>query len=145
MHTTRTLLLALLFITSCDKTGPTATRTTSNQFPTLKEKTDFLQRYVTFRRTYETFDFDITYHDNGGGMVPGPSDWDVRLVAIVPASELPTWIPAGLTSSPQDRDWLKSIPTSLDLSGLNEWYGDTHRIIGIDREHHMIAYRNWKD
>jgi hypothetical protein len=145
MHITRTLFLALFLVSGCDRTGPASTRTTSAQFHTVKEKTDFLQRYVTFRRTYDTLDFDITYQNNGGGSVPGPSDWDVRLVATVPPSEVPMWIPAGLTPSAQDQAWLKSVPTSLDLSGLNEWYGDAHRIIGIDRQHNIVAYRSWKD
>jgi hypothetical protein len=135
----------VLLVAGCDRTGPATTHTTSTQFPTLKEKSDFLHRYVTFRRTYETLDFDITYRNNGGGSVPGHSDLDVRHVATVPASELPMWIPAGLTPSSQDQEWLSSVPTSLDLSGVNEWYGDQRRIVGIDRQRRIVAYRNWKD
>ena len=40
------------------------------KFPTLAERVAFLQQYVTFRRTYETLDFDIMYQNNGGGSLP---------------------------------------------------------------------------
>jgi hypothetical protein len=110
--------------------------------PTLKERIDFLQRYVTFRRTYETLDFAIQYSNNAGGMVPGPSDCDIRLVAVVPAAELAAWIPGGSPVSNLDTDWLKSVPTSLDLSGINEWYIDGPRTVGLDRARRIVVYRN---
>jgi hypothetical protein len=147
--TTRPLRPALIFALmllpiGCGRSGPSSVRTTSTPFPTLQAKVAFVHRYVAFRRTYETLDFDLFYQNNDG-VPPGPSDWDVRLVATVPASEIAAWIPAGLTPSPQDQQWLKTIPTSLDLSGLTEWYGDDRVVVGIDRDHRIVAYRNWAD
>jgi hypothetical protein len=68
----------------------------------------------------------------------------VRLVARVPASEIQVWVPQGITQSSQDRDWLKSVPTKLELRGITEWYGEEGRVIGIDREHGIVAYHLWK-
>ena len=103
---------------------------------------DSLNRYVTFRRTYKTLDFDINYQNNGGGLVPGPSDWDIRLVATVPASQLQAWIPAdGVASEAPDIRWLGSVPTSLDVSGVDEWYADGLRIVGVDRDRGIVVYR----
>jgi hypothetical protein len=136
------ILAMTVLLVGCKPSGPTTTKTTSSAFATVSERTKFLNKYVTFRRTYETLDFDIMYQNNGGGMVSGPSDWDVRLVATVPASELQAWIPAGVNASTApDVAWLKSVPTTLDLSGVSEWYVDCKRIVGIDRPKRIVVYR----
>ena len=138
------LVLAALLIVGCDRSGPATTRTVSSKFPTVAARSKFLHQYVTFRRTYETLDFDIMYQTNGGGLVPGPSEWDVRLVATVPASELPAWVPAGASAVPApDASWLKSVPTTLDLSGVNEWYDEGHRVVGLDRARRLVVHRAW--
>ena len=73
-------------------------------------------------------------------MVSGPSDWDVRLVASVPASQLQVRIPAGVNgSAPPGTAWLKSVPTTLDSSGVNEWYADGNRVVGIARANRMLS------
>lgn len=82
------------------------------------------------------------YQNNGGGLVPGPSDWDIRLVAKVPASELQDWVPVGVSpSSAPDTAWLNTVPTPLDLSGLYEWYIDGKQVIGIDPDKRIVVYR----
>jgi hypothetical protein len=137
------IVLALSLLTGCKPSGPASTHTTSGKFQTLAERTALLNQYVSFRRNYETLDFDIDYQNNGGGGVPGPSDWDIRLIATVPASEVGAWIPVGAkrrTTTPSV-DWLKSVPTTLDLSGLDEWYGNDKQTVGIDRQRRIIAYR----
>ncbi|MFT3787128.1 MAG: hypothetical protein QM770_13330 [Tepidisphaeraceae bacterium] len=103
-----------------------------------------MERYVTFRRHYESLDFDITYHNNGG-MVPGPSEWDVRLVASVPENELDQWVPSGVKSvAAGESDWLKSVPTTVDTSNVGEWYVDGRRVVGIDRSRRVVVYRLYK-
>lgn len=137
------ILWAAVLGAGCKPSGPATTRSNSSAFATLAERTNFLHQYVTFRRTYETLDFDIMYQNNGGGMTPGPSDWDVKLIATVPASELQAWIPAGASASAaSDTNWLKSIPTKVDISGVNEWYMDSKRIIGVDRAKRVVVYRH---
>jgi hypothetical protein len=137
------LVLAMtVVLVGCKPIGPATTKTASSAFASVAERTKFLNDYVTFRRTYKTLDFDVMYQNNGGGMVPSPSDWDVRIVATVPASELREWIPTGINASPApDRAWLKSVPTTLDLSGVTEWYEDGKRVVGIDREKRIVVYR----
>ena len=139
----RTLILTLaVLLVGCKPSGPATTKTTSAAYATVAERTKFLNDYVTFRRTYETLDFDILYKNNGGGMAPGPSDWDVRLVATVPASELQAWVPTSVSASTApDIAWLKSVPTTLNLSGVNGWYIDGGRLVGIDRTKRIVVYR----
>ena len=136
------LLASVVMLAGCGKSDPDSTNCTSAGFPTLRERIDFLQHYVKFRRTYESLDFAIQYSNNGGGMVPGPSDWDVRLVAVVPAAEMAAWVPAGAPVPSLDGDWLKSVPTSLDLSGVKEWYVNGGRTVGLDRTRGIVVYRD---
>lgn len=143
----RTFILALtVLLVGCKPSGPATTKTNSSQFATVAERVKFLSDYVTFRRTYETLDFDIMYQNNGGGGMPGPSDWDVRLVATIPASELQAWVPAGETAvQAPDTGWLKTVPTTLDVSGASEWYVNGRRVIGLDRARRTIVYRAWSN
>lgn len=142
LKTRLSILVLILSIAGCEPSGPATTSTRSSEFITLDERTDFLNKYVTFRRTYETLDFDIMYQNNGGGMVPGPSDWDIRLVAKVPTSELQAWIPVGVhPSSAPDATWVDTVPTSIDLSGVSEWYIDGKQVIGINPDKRIVVYR----
>ncbi len=110
----------------------------------MEEKTSFLHQYVAFQRSYTTLDFDISYNNNGVGRVPGPSDWDIRLVATVPEAELQQWIPTDISPSEQTQPplWVKTVPTSLDLSTITEWYGED---LGIDRQRCIVVYHNWSN
>jgi hypothetical protein len=139
-----TLAVALL-ISGCKSSGPASTQTNSSGFPTVAERAKFLHQYVTFRRTYETLDFDISFL-NGDGMAPGPSEWDIRIVATVPDSELRDWVPAGVNTSIKantvDTEWLRSVPTTLNLSGVSEWYVSGNRVVGIDRARRIVVYRS---
>lgn len=136
------LLLVSLLLCGCDPDGPTSTQTKNSAIPALDDRISFLDGYVPFRRTYESLDFDITYHNNGGAL-SAPSDWDVRLIAIVPAAEIPLWIPAGVSKSDKapELNWIASVPTSVDVSGVDEWYATGQKAVGIDREKRVIVYR----
>jgi hypothetical protein len=112
---------------------------------TVAERVALLEKYVTFRRGYESLDFAIRYQNNGGGMVPGPSEWDIRVVAVVPASEMGAWIPAGVAArSDVDAAWVKEVPTGVDVSGVREWYVTGGVVVGVDRSKRVVVYRNWK-
>lgn len=89
------LFAGISMILGCEQSGPPSTHTSSSTLATLAERQAFFERYVQFRRNYETLDFDLTYQNNGAGMVPGPSDWDYRIVTRFPEAELHQWIPAG--------------------------------------------------
>lgn len=143
---TAVLLLATAFaVTGCEPEGPPSVRATSATVGPLAARVAFLERYVKFRRTYESLDFDLMYQNNNGGGVPGPSDWDMRLVATVPAAELDAWIPPGTTpttAAAATADWLKSVPTTLDLSGVNEWYARGGWTVGLDRQRRIVVYQS---
>jgi hypothetical protein len=137
------ILSMVALLIGCKPSGPATTKTNSSAFTTVADRTKFLNEYVRFRRTYQTLDFDILYRNNDGGMVAAPSDWDIRLVATVAASELQAWIPPGVSAAiAPDTTWLKSVPTTLDLSGLSEWYIDGKRIVGIDRAKRIVVCRS---
>ena len=136
------ILIVAVLLAGCKPSKPATTKTTSSGFATVAERANFLHEYVTFRRTYETLEFDISYQNNGSGIVPGPSDWDVRLITTVPASDLQAWVPPGVTAGPApDLDWVKTVPTTLDLSGVMEWYVDGKRVVGLDRTRRIVVYR----
>lgn len=135
------LLAAALVLTGCGQRGPATTNTTSTTIKTLAARVEFLERYVNFRRTYETLDFDIRYANNSDGLLPAPSDWDIRVVATVPEAELKAWELTPALPAPPDKDWLKAVPTSLDLAGVDEWFGDARRVVGIDRKRRIVVYR----
>ena len=123
-------------------TGPASTDTSSNALPALEQRVEFLERYVTFRRGYTDLGFHITYRNTGGGMVPGPSERDVRLVAVVPPAELAAWVPAGSVAvSSTDKRWLAGIPDAERASGVREWYEGAGVVVGIDRERSVVAGR----
>ena len=104
---------------------------------------EFLERYVTFRRGYCELGFHIAYY-NGGGWVPSPSEWDIRLVAEVPPAELAAWVPPGLAATPSaDTQWLAGIPGEGRAAGIREWYIRPGQVVGIDRERSVVAYRLW--
>lgn len=141
------LLVALAAITlsSCSSapSGPASIQETSEARSELKDRVAVLEKYVTFRRTYETLDYDIMYQNNSSGMVPGPSDWDVRLVAQVPRSELEQWVPEGATKfDGSAQDWVTQVPGSIRRDGITEWHRSGGTIVGIDRDGSIVAYRN---
>jgi hypothetical protein len=74
-------------LAGCGSSAPPSIDTTSDAFETLGDKVTVLERHVTFRRTYRSLEFYLDYK-NGTGMVPGPSEWDIGLIATVSADEL---------------------------------------------------------
>lgn len=127
------------------QTGPASTDTSSDSLPSLEDRIEFLERYVTFRRGYTELGFHVAYLNNGKGMVPAPSEWDIRLVATVPPSELPDWIPADGVSQPTaDMHWLVGVPGAGLADGITEWYSRAGLVVGIDRKRSVVAYHNWK-
>ncbi len=142
----RRSLILLLLLAGCGSRGLASTRTSSSTLPTLGARVDFLERYVTFRRNYESLDFRVDFFNGGGGLSPSPSEWDIRLVARVPASELQAWVPSGVPPvATADRAWLDAVPTSAELGGISEWYVEKRRVVGIDRKQALVVYRSWAD
>jgi len=144
MRTWASLHLVAVLTGCAVATGPASTDTSSDSLPSLEERIEFLQRYVTFRRTYTDLGFHVAYHNNSGGRVPGPSEWDIRLVAVVPSAELTEWVPVGAAVKDSvDTGWLNGVPGAERAAGISEWYDGPGIQVGIDRERSVVAYRRW--
>lgn len=135
------LLLIVFYMWFGGPDGPATTDTSSDKFTTIAEKVDFLEQYVTFRRTYRQLDYRIVYHNNTGG-IPGPSDWDVTIFAHVPSNELPAWTSGLNPISAPKANWFKNLPKHIIQSGVSEWFGTNGVLVGINRNDSVIFYRN---
>lgn len=138
------MLIAAMGMTCCDRqTGPPNVSEKSVVRPGLSDRVTFVETYVRFRRQYVQLEYDIVFQNNSGGMVAGPSDWDVRLVAQVPVGELDDWIDQGMTaSSAPTQAWHVDTTKEIDTANVVEWYADSGRSVGIDRVKGIVAYRN---
>ena len=124
--------------------GGNASKTTdgdSRRFATVTEKQAFLERYVSFRRRYDELDFAIRYIDGGDGMVPGPTEWDVRILAKVPVGSLDEWASGMVPTQIPDVSWISSIPNAPIEMASFEWYSGGGRIVGISRGNRLVLYR----
>ncbi len=138
------LMLAVTFAaTGCSQSGPASIAESSAARADLADRVQFIERYVKFRRQYVKLDYAVTYQNNGGGMVPAPSDWDIRLLAVVPKAEVNSWIPSGVAKKQEHSPhWLRDLPGSIQRQGITEWYRQSGTEVGIDRSRSVIAYRN---
>ncbi len=138
-----TLPTIIALTVGCGGERGKTTDTDSREFADLTARQSFLERYVSFRRSYEELEFDISFMDGGGGRVPGPSEWDIRILAKVPADEINQWTSGLETTEPGDPSWVSSIPNApSELEGF-QWYKDGPRLVGIDAASRIVLYRNW--
>lgn len=146
-------VLATLLLCGCGPTepgGPPSTRTSSADFGSLAEKVAFLEQYMRFRRSYVQLDFDIAYRSGGDGLLPAPSEWDIRIVARVPPGELSEWH-AGLSpTAPPDTAWLRDLQTPIVHRGVSQWYTrpgvgvgtEPSLLVGVDPARSVVVYRS---
>lgn len=140
----------LLILGCAGSSGTPTTDAVSGTGQPLADKVAVLERYVTFRQTYRELDFWIHFRNGGDGMVPSPSEWDVRLVAVVPSEELEAWIPQGVKpEAVAETEWLKDVPSWERANGVAEWYAkkdsdNRGKIVGVDRIRSVVAYRIWQ-
>ena len=140
-----TIISVCLILVGCDSKSLTTNMLSSN-FSTNKEKIEFLEQYLKLKRKYKKLDFYINYQDNSTGLIPGPSDWDICLIAVVPSSELDLWVSKlkKINKTPELK-FLSKVPTDIDYSKVTEWYyHSTNSFVGIDRIENIIMYRNEK-
>lgn len=142
MNGTPLLIFVVFLIAECARSGPPSTDTSSDKLATLADKVAFLQQYVRFNRNYRQLDFSIRYTNNSGGMVPGPSDWDIRIVAQVPPAELPNWWSGLKPVASPDTEWVTSLRTAIDHSGVSRWFQDEGVLVGVDSTNSVVLYRN---
>jgi hypothetical protein len=123
--------------------GPKSVKETSAVRALLSDRIEFIENYVNFRRSYDKLEYVVLYQNNGSGMVPGPSDWDIKILAVVPANEVAEWIPAKATRSQrQPPSWLKTMSGNIPVTSITEWYQTGSSVTGVDRATSTIAYRN---
>jgi hypothetical protein len=137
------LILVALVGCSGTQSGPPSVTETSAARAELADRIRFIENCVTFRRKYEKLDYDVAYQNNGGGMVPGPSDWDIRLIAVVPPGDVGGWIPADAEKTDGSApEWVQDLPGPIERREITEWYRKSGIEVGIDRTRSIVAYRN---
>ena len=113
------LILLSLLLTACSlfSTAPAqadrTTNTQSSDLATEAERLDFLAQYVVLKSPVDAAEFHIVYHDNSGGFVPGPSDWDIR--AVMHVTDVVAWTEG------------KTRVDLFDLSWADDLFSDTLR------------------
>jgi hypothetical protein len=126
--------------------GPPSAQEDSRRRPKLQDRIAFLEQYVTFRRTYLQLEYNVFYQNNGGSGIldiPGPSEWGITIVAVVPPADLPKWIPAGVQKrSYPPPAWVKNVPGNIVTTGVTEWYSSGSIEVGIDRKTATVVYQN---
>ena len=131
-RTAFTLLMLMLLLTGCSPDSPPSsnargepdrtTDTWSSSFESKGDKLDFLERYLIFFSEVEDAEFHVVYYDNSGGLIPGPSDWDIRVALKVAPEDIPLW-----TDGME-----KSVP---DQIGIGLWDGlKTERVTWEERD-----------
>jgi len=134
--------LILLLITGCGSSPSRTTDTRSTAFTTLPEKQAFLEQYVTFRRTYQSLDFQVQFTDGGTGAIPSPSEWDIRILAEVPAEELDSWTDGLSSEETIPTEWVNAIPNSPEnLEGFR-WFKGSGKTVGLHPESGTVLYRS---
>jgi hypothetical protein len=88
------------------KPAAMATDTRSAALQGDRAKLDFLKKYLRLPTEVQATEFHITYQDNSKGMVPGPSDYDLRVVVKVSPDKVPQWsAEMGQPTAPFDVAW----------------------------------------
>jgi hypothetical protein len=137
------LLIALIILPGCSNPKSSLTTSTiSTQFATLDEKITFIQKYLKVNRAYQDLDFVINYNDNSGGMIPGPGDWDIRVIAKVPAAEIVLWTSGLDPIKSANSAWVKTLPARIDYTGVSSWYKarGANLLLGVDPKNAVIVY-----
>lgn len=135
------LAVLTVFLPGCGEKSRT-TKTDSLGFSSLAEKQAFLERYVGFRRQYQSLDFNIEFRDGGDGLLVSPSEWNIRVAAVVPDEEIEQWTHGLKPAVDPDTSWVAEIPGSpSDLTGF-EWFEEGGQIVGRHSGERRVVYRN---
>ncbi len=84
-------IIAFAFLAAGAALADRSANTASSQFASDAEKVAFLQRYLKPRSPIEATEFHIVFHDNSGGLVPGPSDWTILAAIKIDPADIPRW------------------------------------------------------
>jgi len=78
---------SLFFREEIDRT----TDTWSSSFDSIEERLVFLGEYLFMFSEVLDAEYHIVFYDNSGGMIPGPSDWDIRVALHIALEDIPLW------------------------------------------------------
>lgn len=94
-----------------DQTTDTHSISLTNQ----QDKLEFLSGYANLPTTPEDAAYHIWYQDNSQG-VPGPSDWDIKLVLRLSQEVLPLWLSDTTTVAELETSWADPLLDELGLA-----------------------------
>ena len=100
--------------------GGRSTDTWSSRFGSRDDKLSFLSCYLVSFSEILDAEYHIFYSDNSTGRVPGPSDWDIRVMLKVKTEDIPMWLDGYSEISPDaiDFGWWAEIGTD-DVEWMN--------------------------
>jgi hypothetical protein len=133
----------MLSLTSCGRgaAADLTTDTKSADLATEAEQIEFLARYVTLKSAVSQTEFHIIYHDNSGGLVPGPSDWDIRTVMLV--EDTAPWIDGKTQIDSADFTWADSLLTDeLRPSSPPIYYTNPTTTIAVFEPEQIIYFHS---
>jgi len=83
----------VFYLISRDRnTEPPTTKTKSSSFSIKEQKLAFLTKYVKEYSDVYNAEYSIEYQNNNYGFVPGPSEWDIRVVLKVQPEKVSDWV-----------------------------------------------------
>lgn len=100
----------MLLLAGCADHESLTTDTRSTYFETAEEKLAFLETYLKLPSEVADAEYHIMYHDNSGGLVPGPSDWEIRAAIKVAEADVSLW----------SDEMKRVLPEQIDLA----WWED---------------------
>lgn len=141
----KTILLNALFFFSfailAQEPSSFTTDTLSSQFATQEEKIAFLERYLTLPTNIEAAEYHIIYHDNSTGRVPGPSDWDMRVIVKVAPQDIPLWLESLTeTAEPFDLTWAYELAEGWQLQSAPKFFVGDKRVAVFEPEDVVVLW-----
>lgn len=148
LHPVRLVIAVLLScpaFLACSTGKDLTTDTRSAQFSNGPEKLAFLARYLKRSPGLLDAEYAIWYQDNGHGSVPGPSDYDIRIIARVVPDSLDAWT-KGLTQEPwtgTDRAWKDLMADTVEwrITSTAQLYRGPAKVFLIHRDEGVVLAR----
>lgn len=137
------IITALLLMTTCKgmSSADLSTDTRSSDLATEGEQIDFLGRYVVLKSAVSETEFHIVYHDNSGGVVGGPSDWDIR--AVMRVEDVGVWVDGKTEVETADFSWAEGLVTEgLRPSSQPTYYANETTTIAVFELEQIVYFRS---
>lgn len=109
------------------------TNTCSNEFKNLTEKIEFISQYDDVPDNVVDVEFDIFYKDNSGGMIPGPSDWQIKCLYEVSSMDIEAIIESysNIEADLINMEWWSEL--DLVKFGVKDEIADYYLVDGISK------------